>query len=88
MEAMNDFLDDYPAGKAEGRYIDAELPVFRSMTRHSIWRSVLGFCFCTPQLGEAFHRSAIREMCHVAAEVRVFHCGTGCSAIAVGRADG
>ena len=26
MAAMNDFLDDYPAGKAEGRYIDAELP--------------------------------------------------------------
>jgi hypothetical protein len=26
MAAMNDFLADYPAGKAEGRYIDAELP--------------------------------------------------------------
>ena len=26
----------------------------------------------TIQLGEAFHRSAIREMCRVAAEVRIF----------------
>src|SRR5262245_50109846 len=27
MAAMNAFLDDYPAGRAAGRYIDAELPL-------------------------------------------------------------
>ena len=26
MAAMKNFLDDYPTGKSEGRYIDAELP--------------------------------------------------------------
>jgi hypothetical protein len=26
MAAMTAFLDDFPAGKAEGRYLDAELP--------------------------------------------------------------
>ena len=26
MSAMNEFLDDFPAGKAEGRYVAAELP--------------------------------------------------------------
>jgi hypothetical protein len=27
MKAMTEFLDDYARGKAEGRYVDAELPV-------------------------------------------------------------
>src|SRR5262245_40444058 len=26
MAAMNDFLDDYPAGRIDGRYVEAELP--------------------------------------------------------------
>src|SRR5262249_43808188 len=47
MAAMDDFLDDYPAGKSEGRYIDAELPAFHSATHRSTWRSVHIFCFCT-----------------------------------------
>ena len=73
MAAMNDFLDDYPAGKSQGRYIDAELPTlpFRDSSFD------LGLCshflfLYTTQLGEAFHRLAIREICRVAREVRIF----------------
>lgn len=73
MAAMNDFLDDYPAGKAEGRYIDAELPAlpFNDASFDLALCSHFLFLYTT-QLGEAFHRSAIREMCRVAAEVRIF----------------
>ena len=42
-------------------------------TRRSIWRSAhISLFLYTSQLGEAFHRSAIREMCRVAAEIRIF----------------
>src|SRR5262245_8793099 len=73
MAAMDDFLDDYPAGKREGRYVDAALPNL------PFDDSSFGLALCshflflyTDHLGEAFHQSAIREMCRVAAEVRIF----------------
>ena len=73
MAAMNDFLDDYPAGLAEGRYVDAELPnlPFDDSSFDLALCSHFLFLYTT-QLGEAFHRSAIREMCRVATEVRIF----------------
>jgi hypothetical protein len=73
MAAMNDFLDDYPAGRREGRYIDAELPTlpFADSSFGLALSSHLLF-FYTTQLGEVFHRAAIREMCRVADEVRIF----------------
>jgi hypothetical protein len=73
MAAMNEFLRDYPAGLTEGRYIDAELPhlPFRDMSFGLALCSHFLFLY-TAQLGEAFHRSAIREMCRVALEVRIF----------------
>ena len=73
MAAMSEFLDDYPGGKAEGRYIDAELPSlpFVDLSFDLALCSHLLFLYTT-QLGEAFHRSAIREMCRTAAEVRIF----------------
>jgi hypothetical protein len=73
MAAMNDFLADYAAGKAQARYIDAELPnlPFPDLSFD------LGLCshflfLYTTQLGETFHQRAIREMCRVASEVRIF----------------
>jgi hypothetical protein len=73
MAAMNDFLGDYPAGLAQGRYVDAELPhlPFGDATFGLALCSHFLFLYTT-QLGEAFHRSAIREMCRVAPEVRIF----------------
>jgi hypothetical protein len=73
MAAMIEFLDDYPGGRAAGRYIDAELPhlPFVDLSFDLALCSHLLFLY-TRQLGEAFHRSAIREMCRTAAEVRIF----------------
>jgi ubiquinone/menaquinone biosynthesis C-methylase UbiE len=70
---MNDFLVDYPTGKAEGRYIDAELPGLPFVDASFDLALCSHFLFLyTTQLGEAFHRAAIQEMCRVAAEVRIF----------------
>jgi len=73
MAAMNEFLHDYAAGLTEGRYIDGELPnlPFADSSFDLALCSHLLFLY-TKQLGEAFHRSAIREMCRVATEVRIF----------------
>ena len=73
MAAMNDFLDDYPAGRTVGRYIDAELPNLPFSDSAFDLALCSHFLFLyTTQLGEAFHRSAIGEMCRVAMEVRIF----------------
>jgi hypothetical protein len=73
LAAMNDFLDDYAAGRREGRYINAELPVlpFADASFDLALNSHFLFLY-TAQLGEAFHRAAIWEMCRVAREVRIF----------------
>jgi len=73
MAAMEAFLDDYDAGKAEGRYVDGSLPVlpFADDTFDLALCSHLLFLY-TAQLGEDFHRSAALELCRVAREVRIF----------------
>jgi hypothetical protein len=73
MAAMQDFLDDYGRGKIDGRYVDAELPTLPFADTAFDLALCSHFLFLyTSQLDEAFHRSAIREMCRVAAEVRIF----------------
>jgi len=73
MAAMNEFLDDYPSGRADGRYIEAELPHLRFDDLSFDLALCSHFLFLyTTQLGDAFHRRAIREMCRVAGEVRIF----------------
>jgi len=73
MSAMNEFLADYPAGRRSGRYVDAELPTLPFADRSFDLALCSHFLFVyTSQLGEAFHRSAVREMCRVAGEVRIF----------------
>ncbi len=73
MAAMNAFLDDYEAGRALGRYVDAELPRL-PFADHSFDLALSShFLFLyTTQLGDAFHRQAIAEMCRVATEARIF----------------
>ncbi|HVW06321.1 MAG TPA: hypothetical protein VHB78_15025 [Vicinamibacterales bacterium] len=73
LAAMNDFLDDYAAGRREGRYINAELPTlpFADASFDLALSSHFLFLY-TAQLGEAFHRAAILEMCRIAREVRIF----------------
>ena len=72
-EAMDDFLDDYPEGLEEERYIDASLPElpFRekefdlALCSHYL-------CLYSPHLSLDFHLCSIRELCRVAREVRIF----------------
>ena len=73
MAAMNGFLDDYPMGRTDGRYVDAALPElpFGDVTFDLALCSHFLFLYTT-QLGESFHLRAIREMCRVAREVRIF----------------
>jgi len=73
MAAMNDFLDDYATGRSHGRYVDAELPdlPFDDSSFDIALCSHFLFLYTT-QLGESFHQHAIREMCRVAKEVRIF----------------
>ena len=73
MRAMQEFLRDYPPGKAEGRYVNASLPdlPFADYQFDLALSSHFLFLYTT-QLGEAFHRRAVREMRRVAREVRIF----------------
>jgi hypothetical protein len=73
LAAMEEFLADYPCGKAEGRYVPAELPTlpFAESSFDLALCSHLLFLYSI-QLGEVFHRDAIRELCRIAREVRIF----------------
>jgi hypothetical protein len=73
MRAMRVFLDDYDAGRAAGRYVEASLPVlpFGDDGFDLALSSHLLFLY-SAQLDEALHVAAIREMLRVAREVRVF----------------
>lgn len=73
MTAMRDFLSDYESGKAAGRYVGAELPRLPFPDASFDLALCSHFLFLyTTQLGDAFHRAAIVEMCRVAREVRIF----------------
>jgi len=71
--AMRTFLEDYPEGSAEGRYVVAELPTlpFADGQFELALCSHLLFLYSN-LLSYEFHRSAILEMCRVAREVRIF----------------
>jgi hypothetical protein len=73
MNAMQLFLEDYESGKAQGRYVDAELPSLPFADTAFDLALCSHFLFLySSHLGETFHRTAIRELCRVAAEVRIF----------------
>jgi hypothetical protein len=73
MSAMQAFLADYELGKAQARYLDAELPTLPFADAAFDLALCSHFLFLySSQLGEAFHRAAMRELCRVATEVRIF----------------
>lgn len=72
-QAMEAFLEDYPRGLEEGRYLDSSLPELPFKTGE------FGLAVCShylflysPHLSHDFHLQSIRELCRVAREVRVF----------------
>lgn len=71
--AMNQFLDDYDLGRAQGRYIAAALPnlPFTDASFDSAICSHVLFLY-SDHLTGAFHVASIRDMLRVADEVRVF----------------
>jgi len=73
LAAMREFLEDYERGKAEGRYIEAELPTlpFSDEQFDLVLCSHLLFLY-SDNLDLEFHRSALDEMLRVGREVRVF----------------
>lgn len=73
MAAMEEFLTDYSGGKAEGRYLTAELPALPFAGGSFDLALCSHFLFLySLQLDEAFHHASIRELCRVAGDVRVF----------------
>jgi hypothetical protein len=73
MAAMEMFLGDYEAGKIQGRYIDAELPVLPFLDRTFQLALCSHFLFLySGHLDESFHLASIREMCRTAVEVCIF----------------
>jgi SAM-dependent methyltransferase len=73
LQAMQTFLSDYDGGKAQRRYIDAELPTlpFDTASFDLAVCSHLLFLY-SMQLTSEFHRAALDELCRVAREVRMF----------------
>ena len=70
---MEAFLDDYPAGLVEGRYLNLQLPSLPFPDGDFDLALCSHFLFLySRQLDEAFHHSSLLELCRVAKEVRVF----------------
>ena len=73
MDAMEVFLADYDGGRRQGRYIDAGLPALPFADQPFDLALCSHFLFLyTKQLTADFHIAAVRELCRVAPEVRVF----------------
>lgn len=73
MTAMYCFLHDYPQGKSQGRYIFGGLPdlPFEDRTFDLALCSHYLFLY-SDRLSCDFHIRAIRDLCRVATEVRIF----------------
>lgn len=73
MATMSKFLQDFPQGKQEGRYLTEELPhlPFNLGQFDLALCSHLLFTY-SDQLSFEFHLASITEMCRVAREVRIF----------------
>lgn len=72
-ESMNRFLEDFPAGRRESRYVTAALPdlPFEGEAFDLALCSHFLFTY-TDLLSLEFHAEAIAEMARVAREVRIF----------------
>jgi len=75
--SMDTFLNDFGAGKRQGRYVVAELPTlpFRGAAFPPRPSARISSFSIQNKLSEDFHVSAALEMCRVADEVRIFSAG-------------
>lgn len=73
MNAMNDFLLDYPKGKIEKRYIAESAPIM-SFTDDSFCLALVShFLFLySDHLDLKFHIDTITELCRICGETRIF----------------
>lgn len=73
LTAMRDFLADYEAGLGNGRYLAAALPElpFEEQQFDLVLCSHFLFLY-SDHFDEAFHLASLRELLHVANEVRIF----------------
>ena len=73
LQAMDDFLGDYEAGKKAGRYRHEELPKlsFEDKAFDLAWSSHFLFLY-SDHFNLEFHKRAVLEMLRVAKEVRIF----------------
>ncbi len=73
LAAMDDFLRDFPAGLQQGRYRQESLPDLSFAEGAFDLALCSHFLFLYSELlSEAFHISAIKELCRVATEIRIF----------------
>ena len=73
MAAMNKFIADYDAGKKEGRYIEAALPNLKFKDKQFELALCSHFLFLySDQMSLDEHIKALKELCRVAKEVRVY----------------
>ena len=73
MSTMMTFLNDYDAGKASDRYVDAELPHLPFADNSCEIAVCSHFLFLySEHLSEGFHVESILELCRVSQEVRIF----------------
>lgn len=73
MAAMQQFLDDFPIGIEQKRYITAELPVLPFDDNSFDLALCSHFLFTySDLLSQDFHLASIQELCRVATEVRIF----------------
>jgi hypothetical protein len=73
LAAMNRFLADYANGKAQGRYVPAELPELPFASNSFDLALCSHFLFLYgDHLSLEFHKEAADELCRVAREVRLF----------------
>ncbi|MGB6977001.1 MAG: class I SAM-dependent methyltransferase [Gammaproteobacteria bacterium] len=66
------FLQDYPLGLQQGRYVYAELPQLPFSNNQFDLAVCSHLLFANNALSLEFHVQAIAEMCRVAGEVRIF----------------
>jgi SAM-dependent methyltransferase len=73
MSAMQQFLEDFPLGIQQGRYVNGELPMLPFNTAQFELALCSHFLFTySDVLSQEFHLASIQELCRVAGEVRIF----------------
>ncbi len=73
MNAMNLFLEDYEEGKISGRYVDGSLPILPFDSEEFDLALCSHFLFLySEQFSTEFHIEAVKELCRVAKEVRIY----------------